>query len=115
MLRSIQIMIHSLSITTYFRFSGQTWCQLAYWEECQRVGHLVPVSSSSIEIFSALPKGQDGLCLTSLFKQNKRPSESTTRTREKIGQGKYRYLLLTENIDSHCLSVSKFFNCSPKY
>ena len=92
-------MIHSLSITTYFRFSGQTWCQLAYWEECQRVGHLVPVSSSSIEIFSALPKGQDGLCLTSLFKQNKRPSESTTRTREKIGQGKYTF----NRKDTYCL------------
>lgn len=66
---------------------GQSWCQLAYWEECQRVGHLIPVSSSSIEIFSALPKSKDGLCLKSLFKENKRPSESTTRTREKIGQG----------------------------
>ena len=69
--------------------SGQSWCQLAYWEECQRVGHLIPVSSSSIEIFSALPKSKDGLCLKSLFKENKRPSESTTRTREKIGQGTY--------------------------
>lgn len=63
-----------------------TWCQLAYWEECNRVGRLYPVSASTIEVFSALPKG-DGLCLASLFKQNKKPSESTARTREKIGQG----------------------------
>jgi len=73
---------------------GTTWCQLAYWEECNRVGRLFPVSASTFEVFSALPKG-DGLCLASLFKQNKKPSESTTRTREKIGQG----ILLNHSLD----------------
>jgi len=68
------------------------WCQLAYWEECNRVGRLVPVSSSHIEVFSLLPKSKgrhegSGLCLATLFKQNKSPSESTAKTREKIGQG----------------------------
>jgi len=70
------------------------WCQLAYWEECNRVGRLHPVSSSHIEVFSLLPKSKGrhesseaGLCLATLFKQNKSPSESTAKTREKIGQG----------------------------
>ena len=76
----------------FFAFSaaaaaGTTWCQLAYWEECNRVGRLYPVSASTIEVFSALPKADTGLCLASLYKQNKKPSESTARTREKIGQG----------------------------
>ena len=76
----------------FFSFSaaaaaGTTWCQLAYWEECNRVGRLYPVSASTIEVFSALPKADAGLCLASLYKQNKKPSESTARTREKIGQG----------------------------
>jgi len=74
--------------STYGSQDKGTWCQLAYWEECHRVGRLYPVTASTIEVFSALPKAvRDGLCLASLFKQNKRPSESTTRTREKIGQG----------------------------
>jgi MAD (mothers against decapentaplegic) family protein 6/7 len=63
-----------------------SWCKLAYWEECRRIGRLYPVSASTIEIFSVLPKG-DGLCLASLFEQNDSPSESTARTRKKIGQG----------------------------
>ena len=84
--------------TVYFAGSPllqPQWCQLAYWEECNRVGRLVPVSSSHIEVFSLLPKpkgrhesSSGGLCLATLFKQNKSPSESTAKTREKIGQGK---------------------------
>lgn len=82
--------------TVYFAGSPllqPQWCQLAYWEECNRVGRLVPVSSSHIEVFSLLPKSKgrhegSGLCLATLFKQNKSPSESTAKTREKIGQGK---------------------------
>ena len=78
-----------------FYFAGDSrlnpqWCQLAYWEECNRVGRLYPVSASHIEVFSFLPKGRhedSGLCLATLFKQNKSPSESTAKTREKIGQG----------------------------
>ena len=78
-----------------YYFSAGTWCQLAYWEECNRVGRLYPVSASTIEVFSALPKG-DGLCLASLFKQNKKPSESTARTREKIGQGWFSLTIIYE-------------------
>jgi MAD (mothers against decapentaplegic) family protein 6/7 len=64
----------------------RAWCKLAYWEECCRVGRQFPVSSASVDVFCALPKG-NGLCLASLFGQNKRPSEATARTRAKIGEG----------------------------
>ena len=50
------------------------------------MGRQFPVTSSTVDVFSALPKG-NGLCLASLFDQNKKPTESTSRTREKIGQG----------------------------
>ena len=83
----IQIMLAS-NLLIYCSFSGcQTWCKLAYWEESTRVGRQFPVSSSTVDVFSTLPKG-NGLCLSSLFDQNKKPTESTSRTRDKIGQGK---------------------------
>jgi hypothetical protein len=37
-----------------------------------------------------LIKADSGLCLASLYKQNKKPSESTARTREKFGQGLFK-------------------------
>ena len=51
------------------------------------MGRQFPVSTSSVDVFASLEKG-NGLCLSSLFEQNKRPTEATARTREKIGQGK---------------------------
>ena len=51
------------------------------------MGRQFPVSTSSVDVFATFAKG-NGLCLSTLFEQNKKPTESTTRTREKIGQGK---------------------------
>lgn len=62
------------------------WCTLAYWEEKTRVGRQYPVSDNSVEVFSALPKG-NGLCLATLFEENQKPSKDTVKTRQKIGKG----------------------------
>ena len=76
------------NLNLFFLLSGRrTWCRLAYWEESTRVGRQFPVSTSTVDVFATLEKG-NGLCLSSLFEQNKRPTEATSRTREKIGQGK---------------------------
>jgi hypothetical protein len=53
------------------------------------VGRQFPVSGATVDVFSVLPKG-NGLCLSSIFDQNKKPTDATVRTREKIGQGKKR-------------------------
>ena len=50
------------------------------------MGRQFCVSTSTVDVFSTLAKG-NGLCLSALFDQNKKPTESTARTREKIGQG----------------------------
>lgn len=96
-----------LFINLIFSVSGhRTWCKLAYWEEGDRVGKLHPVSASAVEVFSELPVrsfGDDGLCLASLFKQNSKPSQKTTKTREKIGQGKTKqYSLSTCESETIC-------------
>jgi len=67
-----------------------TWCTLAYWEERTRVGRLFQVRSPGVEVFSQLPRPSplgDALCLATLAANNLKPSESTLRTREKIGLG----------------------------
>jgi len=69
-----------------------TWCSLAYWEERTRVGRLFPVTHPQAMVFSTLPRPStsnigDQMCLQALAQSNKKPSESTTRTREKIGLG----------------------------
>jgi len=67
-----------------------TWCTLAYWEERTRVGRLFPVHSTGVEVFSQLPRPSplgDAMCLATLATNNLKPSESTLKTREKIGLG----------------------------
>lgn len=67
-----------------------TWCTLAYWEERTRVGRLFQVRSSGVEVFSQLPRPSplgDAMCLATLASNNLKPSESTLKTREKIGLG----------------------------
>jgi len=67
-----------------------TWCTLAYWEERTRVGRLFQVRSPGVEVFSQLPRPSplgDALCLATLANNNLKPSESTLKTREKIGLG----------------------------
>ena len=68
------------------------WCHLAYWEERSRVGRLQPVASPGVEVFNVQPKPPpigDSLNLAQITPANQRPSESTLRTREKIGLGKH--------------------------
>jgi len=70
--------------------SSLTWCRLAYWEERSRVGSQVSVSSRAAEVFSSQPRpstSHDSVCLESLHSLNPKPSQSTLRTREKIGLG----------------------------
>eukprot|EP00092_Neocalanus_flemingeri_P002608 GFUD01002795.1.p1 GENE.GFUD01002795.1~~GFUD01002795.1.p1 ORF type:complete len:442 (-),score=37.29 GFUD01002795.1:480-1805(-) len=67
-----------------------TWCTLAYWEERTRVGRLFQVRSGGVEVFSQLPRPSplgDAMCLATLATNNLKPSESTLKTREKIGLG----------------------------
>lgn len=67
-----------------------TWCTLAYWEERTRVGRLFQVRSTGVEVFSQLPRPSplgDAMCLATLATNNLKPSESTLKTREKIGLG----------------------------
>ncbi|XP_071098649.1 mothers against decapentaplegic homolog 6-like [Haliotis cracherodii] len=64
--------------------SGPHWCNIAYWEQRQRVGRLFTVFEPSISIFQVLPHG-DGMCLEIL--QQDSNLESVRRTREKIGFG----------------------------
>uniref|UniRef100_S4RV88 Mothers against decapentaplegic homolog n=1 Tax=Petromyzon marinus TaxID=7757 RepID=S4RV88_PETMA len=68
------------------------WCHVAYWEHRSRVGRLYPVGDASVAVFYDLPHG-DGLCLSQLTGGG--ISESTSRTRAKIGYG----LLLSREAD----------------
>jgi hypothetical protein len=81
-------------------FAGRvTWCTLAYWEERTRVGRLFQVRSTGVEVFSQLPRPSplgDAMCLATLATNNLKPSESTLKTREKIGLGKF-FLLFSLN------------------
>jgi len=94
--------------------TGSTWCKLAYWEECNRVGPLVTVTKPWIGITNSCCKsskssksrltqsqserspanvafvkkdGGEELPLVNLFSQNQRASESTKKVRDKIGKG----------------------------
>jgi len=70
--------------------SRVSWCTLAYWEERTRVGRLFPVHTPGVEVFAVQPKPPpigDALSLAQLAPANHKPSESTLRTREKIGLG----------------------------
>ena len=60
------------------------WCKLAYWELRDRVGRLLPVSSSHMHVFQELPHG-DGLCLA--VTQPPNATAHLQKTREKIGFG----------------------------
>ena len=69
-----------------------SWCTLAYWEERRRVGQLFPVHSPGVEVFSLAPRPPplgDALSLAALAQDNSCPSDSTLRTREKIGLGEH--------------------------
>merc|ERR1719495_1620543 len=82
---------HSTKKTASLIETGRvTWCTLAYWEERTRVGRLFQVQSPGVEVFSQLPRPSplgDAMCLATLATNNLKPSESTLRTREKIGLG----------------------------
>lgn len=65
------------------------WCQLAYWEQAQRVGRLFPVEDSAVNIFAEQTRG-DGLCLTTLAMQRSSATPDVVlKARQKIGLGEY--------------------------
>ena len=70
-----------------------SWCRLAYWEERVRVGAQHFSVSPNVQIFSSPasshpPPHCDSLSLADLMSSNLRASQSTLRTRDKIGRGK---------------------------
>lgn len=69
--------------------SSSSWCQLAYWEQSQRVGRLFPVENPAVNIFAEQTRG-DGLCLSTLAMQriNATP-DAVLKARQKIGLGKF--------------------------
>lgn len=63
------------------------WCQLAYWEQSQRVGRLFPVENPAVNIFAEQTRG-DGLCLTTLAMQRLSATPDVVlKARQKIGLG----------------------------
>lgn len=67
--------------------SSTGWCQLAYWEQSQRVGRLFPVENAAVNVFGEQPRG-DGLCLTTLALQRLSATpDAVLKTRQKIGLG----------------------------
>ncbi|XP_055323230.1 mothers against decapentaplegic homolog 6 [Sitodiplosis mosellana] len=67
--------------------SSSGWCQLAYWEQSQRVGRLFPVENSAVNIFAEQTRG-DGLCLTTLAMQRLSATPDVVlKARQKIGLG----------------------------
>lgn len=66
-------------------YLGKHWCTLAYWELRQRMGRLLTVFDSFINIYEYLPRG-DGFCLE-VLQENAGETDSVRRTREKIGFG----------------------------
>ena len=68
--------------------SSTGWCQLAYWELNERVGRLVPVDVSAINVFAEQTRGA-GLCIKTLAEERlKKTPVAVLKTREKIGLGK---------------------------
>lgn len=63
------------------------WCKLAYWELQERVGPLFPVEPCTVNVFGNVPYGLDGLCLEALGPQNLKSTETSRKTRAKIGLG----------------------------
>ncbi|XP_076032264.1 daughters against dpp [Oratosquilla oratoria] len=71
------------------------WCQVAYWEERNRVGRLYPVRTPTLNILGDTPHG-DGLSLATLATQAQTPpTDPIKRTRDKIGLG----LVLSQEVD----------------
>ncbi|XP_037923181.1 mothers against decapentaplegic homolog 6 [Hermetia illucens] len=72
------------------------WCQLAYWEQAQRVGDIFPVENSFVNVFYDQPRG-DGMCLKILSNQRKSETpEAVNKVRQKIGLG----VTLSQETDS---------------
>lgn len=70
--------------------SSSGWCQLAYWEQSQRVGRLFPVENPAVNIFAEQTRG-DGLCLTTLAMQRLSATPDVVlKARQKIGLGKLK-------------------------
>lgn len=68
------------------------WCQLAYWEQSQRVGRLFPVENPAVNIFAEQTRG-DGLCLTTLAMQRLSATPDVVlKARQKIGLGMVEYI-----------------------
>lgn len=67
--------------------SSSGWCQLAYWEQSQRVGRLFPVENPAVNIFAEQTRG-DGLCLSTLAMQRiSATPDVVLKARQKIGLG----------------------------
>ena len=62
------------------------WCQVAYWELSKRVGQLLPVMPSSIDIFQSIAQGC-GLSLDALHKTHTAQTQAVGAVRTKIGLG----------------------------
>ncbi|XP_070503671.1 mothers against decapentaplegic homolog 6 [Chironomus tepperi] len=63
------------------------WCQLAYWEQSERVGSKVPVEDLAVDVFGEQTRGA-GLCIKTIAQQrSSRTPDLVLKTREKIGLG----------------------------
>lgn len=88
-----KFIIFCLSLFINLEKSSSGWCQLAYWEQSQRVGRLFPVENPAVNIFAEQTRG-DGLCLTTLAMQRLSATPDVVlKARQKIGLGTYIYYI----------------------
>ena len=71
----------------FLDLTSTCWCQLAYWEQSERVGSKVPVEDSAVDVFGEQTRGA-GLCIKTIAQQRStRTPDLVLKTREKIGLG----------------------------
>lgn len=104
-IRITNLLVFFSSVTD---LSSPGWCELAYWELRERVGHKIPVEAQSFDVFTSEEAKSSGLCLKTLALQKSSITpEQVLRTREKIGLGECANWLVTIQIILFC-SISHY-------
>ena len=98
---------------------NNVWCQLAYWEECQRVGPLQQISNSYIHVLqSEVPSEKSSPIQATKVPSSKKPLSTSTRTDFRTTYSKETSLSPLSKICDRCRNLniidSESYSCEDK-
>ena len=83
------------------------WCQLAYWEECQRVGPLQQISSSFIHVLQTEePNQKNSPIQATKVPLSKKPLSTSKRTKSRTTYSKETSSAHLSKICDHCSNLN---------